>query len=240
MLTNFDIYDCVESIKECINISNKPCLWRSTDYWADDNISVISLRSVLLMEETGVSRENNRPVASKWQTLSHNVVSSTPFLFSMIKKSLLFHLFSRFLSCSSSYPYVVVVIVWLLDLQLPVRTITIISYLIFLNIIQLQLTYHMKFMTYDKIKQTYGQYWKALNQQLSQSLLFRVIVCHFVLFHFAIFNFYAGIRLYVYFPEPELFFLYETEIGLFFSSNFTKMSFWNVQGYMSYCLHLPP
>ena len=41
-------------------------------------------------------------------------------------------------------------------------------------------------MTYDKIKQTYGKYWKALNQQLSQSLLFRVIVCHFVLFHFAI------------------------------------------------------
>jgi hypothetical protein len=29
----------------------------------------------------------------------------------------------------------------------------------------------------------------------------------------------------MYFPEPELFFLHETEIGLFFSSNFTKMSF---------------
>jgi len=40
-----------------------------------NNISVISWRSVLLVEETG---ENHRPVASHWQTLSHNVVSSTP------------------------------------------------------------------------------------------------------------------------------------------------------------------
>ena len=43
-----------------------------------NNISVISWRSVLLVEETGVPAENNRPVASHWQTLSHNVVSSTP------------------------------------------------------------------------------------------------------------------------------------------------------------------
>ena len=39
------------------------------------NISAISWWSVLLVEETG---ENNRPVASHSQTLSHNVVSSTP------------------------------------------------------------------------------------------------------------------------------------------------------------------
>ena len=36
-----------------------------------NNISVISWQSVLLVEETG---ENHRPVASHWQTLSHNVV----------------------------------------------------------------------------------------------------------------------------------------------------------------------
>ena len=42
-----------------------------------NNISVISWWSVLLMEETG---ENHRPVASNWQALSHNVVSSTPRL----------------------------------------------------------------------------------------------------------------------------------------------------------------
>ena len=40
-----------------------------------NNISVISWRSVLLMEET---EENDRPFVSNWQTLSHNVVSSTP------------------------------------------------------------------------------------------------------------------------------------------------------------------
>jgi len=34
--------------------------------------SAISWRSVLLVEETGVLGENHRPVASHWQTLSHN------------------------------------------------------------------------------------------------------------------------------------------------------------------------
>jgi len=42
------------------------------------NISVISWRSVLLMEETGVPGENHRPVPRHRQSLSHNVVSSTP------------------------------------------------------------------------------------------------------------------------------------------------------------------
>ena len=45
-----------------------------------NNISVISWGSVLLMEETGVPGENHRPVASHWQTVSHNVVSSIPYL----------------------------------------------------------------------------------------------------------------------------------------------------------------
>jgi hypothetical protein len=39
-----------------------------------NNISAISWRSVLLMEETGVPWENHRPVTSHWQTLSHNEV----------------------------------------------------------------------------------------------------------------------------------------------------------------------
>jgi len=38
-----------------------------------NNISAIPWRSVLLMEETGVPRENH------WQTLSHYIVSSTPY-----------------------------------------------------------------------------------------------------------------------------------------------------------------
>jgi len=43
-----------------------------------NNISVISWRSVLLVEETGVPEEDHRPAASHGQNLSHNVVSSTP------------------------------------------------------------------------------------------------------------------------------------------------------------------
>jgi hypothetical protein len=43
-----------------------------------NNISVISWRSVLLVEETGVPGENHQPVASHSQILSHNVISSTP------------------------------------------------------------------------------------------------------------------------------------------------------------------
>ena len=39
-----------------------------------NNISVISWRTVLLVEETGGLGENHRPVASHWQTWSHNVV----------------------------------------------------------------------------------------------------------------------------------------------------------------------
>jgi hypothetical protein len=36
-----------------------------------NNSSVILCRSVLLVEETGVSGENHRPAAIHWQTLSH-------------------------------------------------------------------------------------------------------------------------------------------------------------------------
>ena len=43
-----------------------------------NNISAISWRSVLLMEETRVPRENHWSVTSQWQSLSHNVVSSSP------------------------------------------------------------------------------------------------------------------------------------------------------------------
>ena len=49
-------------------------LWFSVLNATFKNISVISWRSVLLVEETGVPRENHRPVASHWQILSHNVV----------------------------------------------------------------------------------------------------------------------------------------------------------------------
>jgi len=43
-----------------------------------NNISVISFRSVLLVEETGIPGENHRPTTTRWPTLSHTVVSNTP------------------------------------------------------------------------------------------------------------------------------------------------------------------
>jgi hypothetical protein len=52
-------------------------LWLLVFNTTFNNISAISWQSVLLVEETGVPRENHRPVASYCQTLSHNVVSST-------------------------------------------------------------------------------------------------------------------------------------------------------------------
>jgi hypothetical protein len=42
------------------------------------NFCYIVAISFLLVEEIGVLRKSHRPVASLWQTLSHNVVSSTP------------------------------------------------------------------------------------------------------------------------------------------------------------------
>jgi hypothetical protein len=43
-----------------------------------NNISVISWRSVLLVEKTGVPAESHRPAVRHWQTLSHNAASSRP------------------------------------------------------------------------------------------------------------------------------------------------------------------
>jgi hypothetical protein len=45
---------------------------------AFNNIAVILLRSVLLVEETGVPRENQRPAASHRQTSYHHTLSNTP------------------------------------------------------------------------------------------------------------------------------------------------------------------
>ena len=41
-----------------------------------NTISVMSWRSVSLVENTGVPGENHRPVASHWKTFSHNVVTN--------------------------------------------------------------------------------------------------------------------------------------------------------------------
>jgi hypothetical protein len=43
-----------------------------------NNISEISWRSDLLVDETGIPKENHRPATSYWQTWSRNAESSTP------------------------------------------------------------------------------------------------------------------------------------------------------------------
>ena len=63
--------DCLESVLVYIT-GAFDCLF----YGADapfNNISVISWRSVCSVEETRRPGKNQRPVASHWQTLSHNV-----------------------------------------------------------------------------------------------------------------------------------------------------------------------
>ena len=44
-----------------------------------NNISVISWRSVLLVEETGVPTENHRHIASHWQTLPQYIEYTSPW-----------------------------------------------------------------------------------------------------------------------------------------------------------------
>ena len=59
------------SIKQLDDYRRQGMLFNATF----NNISVISWRSVLLVEETRVPREKHWPAASHCQTLSHNVVS---------------------------------------------------------------------------------------------------------------------------------------------------------------------
>ena len=54
-----------------------------------NNISIILRRSVSLVEEIGVPRENHGPVTNHWQTLSHNVVSSSQHNFFLLGLSLI-------------------------------------------------------------------------------------------------------------------------------------------------------
>ena len=56
----------------CCNLS---LVWFMVFNATFNNISAISWRSVLLVEETGVSGENLRPVTYHWRTLLHNVVT---------------------------------------------------------------------------------------------------------------------------------------------------------------------
>ena len=70
--------DFQRRITNAINPQYLQMVWFTIWYMVFDatfnNFSAISWRSVLLVEETGGPGENHRPVASHWQTLSHNVV----------------------------------------------------------------------------------------------------------------------------------------------------------------------
>jgi hypothetical protein len=61
-----------------INVAGLALVWILVFKATFNNISAISWWSVLLMEKTGVHGENHRHIASHWQTVSHNVASSTP------------------------------------------------------------------------------------------------------------------------------------------------------------------
>ena len=63
------------SVDDLIQTLKVKLVWFMVFNATFNNISVISWWSVLFVEETG---ENHRPVTSYWQTLSYNVVSSTP------------------------------------------------------------------------------------------------------------------------------------------------------------------
>jgi hypothetical protein len=65
-------YDSVAFIK--MTLRNRVKLQRMHAYRRAFRVLLLEL------EETGVPREKHRPVANHWQTLSHNVVSSTPRL----------------------------------------------------------------------------------------------------------------------------------------------------------------
>ena len=62
--------DC-DSFRVYVSIGNQVFVLFNATF---NNISVILWRSLLLVKETGVPSENDRPAASHCQTLSHNVV----------------------------------------------------------------------------------------------------------------------------------------------------------------------
>ena len=71
----FQMYWCGDVRNQFAN--KRHCMSKMVKHWIVLPCKCAVWRSVLLIEEIRVSGENQRPVASHWQTLSHNVVSST-------------------------------------------------------------------------------------------------------------------------------------------------------------------
>ena len=78
---NKEVYKQIYIKKFCLSCNHYSCctikVWLMMFNATFNNISVISWQLVLLVKKTGVPRENHWLVASHWQTLSHNNVSST-------------------------------------------------------------------------------------------------------------------------------------------------------------------
>ena len=82
LLNNIDIRKCENAIitgKHLHKLQSNIVGWlRRRRIMVFNTISVISWRSVLLVEETVVSRENHWSAASYWQTLSHKCCIEYP------------------------------------------------------------------------------------------------------------------------------------------------------------------
>jgi hypothetical protein len=57
-----------------------------------------------LVKKSGIPRENHRPVASHWRTLSHNVVSNTPRRVRYLLVALIYVFFILY-NCSLQFFY---------------------------------------------------------------------------------------------------------------------------------------
>jgi hypothetical protein len=75
LVTEYVICRCFVCLHSVVTvISQRESHWTAIFVVYCNNISAISWRSVLLVEENGELGENYRPVASHWQFLSHNAV----------------------------------------------------------------------------------------------------------------------------------------------------------------------
>ena len=67
-------WNCSKSAMNQVRLNDILCFHWTSRLCLMPLTTVISWQSILVVEETGVPGENHRPVASHWQTLSHNVV----------------------------------------------------------------------------------------------------------------------------------------------------------------------
>ena len=77
-MTRWNRLCCILFQVRSLGMQNMMVGWFMVFNTTFNNISVISWQAILLVEEIEVPGEKHWPAASDWQTLSHNVVWSTP------------------------------------------------------------------------------------------------------------------------------------------------------------------